>query len=304
MTDIKDINQPSVDIGILGGTGLYDMEGIENLKTVEVKTPFGWPSDAYIMGNLRSKKIAFLSRHGRGHRLSPSEINYRANIYGFKMLGTKRILSVNSVGSLKEEIKPTDIVLPDQFYDKTFRENTFFGKGLVAHIGLAEPVCLELSDYLYKTGKNLGLRIHKKGIYICIQGPHFSTIAESQIYRKWGCDVIGMTSATEAKLCREAEICYASISMVTDYDVWHETEGHVSVEMILDNMKKNVINAKRIIKEAVKAIPESRGKECECQDALKNCIVTDPSKIPVSTRKKLDLIVRKYLKFEQKGEKR
>jgi len=296
MTETENKNLPLADIGLLGGTGLYDMEGIEDLKSVELETPFGKPSDAYVTGVLEGKRIAFLSRHGRGHRLSPSEINYRANIYGFKMLGVDRVISVNSVGSLKEEIKPTDIVFPDQFYDKTFRENTFFGDGLVAHIGFAEPVCPDLSHVLYETGQNLGLRVHKKGTYICIQGPHFSTIAESQIYRKWGCDVIGMTSATEAKLCREAEICYASMSLITDYDVWHETEGHVSVEMILDNMKKNVQNAKNIIKKAVESLPKRGEKKCGCQDALKNCIVTDPGKIPASVRKKLGLIVNKYLK--------
>jgi 5'-methylthioadenosine phosphorylase len=299
MTDTENRNSPSADIGLLGGTGLYDMEGIEDLQSVELDTPFGKPSDAYVTGILEAKKIAFLSRHGRGHRLSPSEINYRANIYGFKMLGVSRIISVNSVGSLKEEIKPTDIVLPDQFYDKTFRENTFFGQGLIAHIGFAEPVCPDLSRVLYRKGKNMGIRVHKKGTYICIQGPHFSTIAESQIYRKWGCDVIGMTSATEAKLCREAEICYASMSLITDYDVWHETEGHVSVEMILDNMKKNVQNAKNIIKRAVKELPEPHELKCECQHALKNCIVTDPGKIPPSTREKLSYIVDKYLNKEK-----
>ncbi|MFO7981447.1 MAG: S-methyl-5'-thioadenosine phosphorylase [Candidatus Aminicenantes bacterium] len=299
MTEIQKTHSPSADIGLLGGTGLYDMEGIGNLKSVEIETPFGQPSDAYVTGILEGKKIAFLSRHGRGHRLGPSEINYRANIYGFKMLGASRIISVNSVGSLKEEIKPTDIVFPDQFYDKTFRENTFFGQGLVAHIGFAEPVCPELSRVLYKTGKSLGIRVHEKGTYICIQGPHFSTIAESQIYRKWGCDVIGMTSATEAKLCREAEICYASMSLITDYDVWHETEGHVSVEMILDNMKKNVQNAKNIIKRAVKELPEPHEFKCECQHALKNCLVTDPGKIPPFIRKKLGLIIHKYLPKEK-----
>ncbi|MFW6123790.1 MAG: S-methyl-5'-thioadenosine phosphorylase [Acidobacteriota bacterium] len=295
MTDTENKNSPSADIGILGGTGLYDMEGIENLRSLELETPFGKPSDTYVTGILEGKKIAFLSRHGRGHRLGPSEINYRANIYGFKMLGVRQVISVNSVGSLKEEIKPTDIVFPDQFYDKTFRKNTFFGEGLVAHIGFADPVCPDLSRVLYKAGKDLGLRVHEKGTYICIQGPHFSTIAESQIYRKWGCDVIGMTSSTEAKLCREAEICYASMSLITDYDVWHETEGHVSVEMILNNMKKNVRNAKALIRSAVKVLSDSQEVKCECRDALKNCIVTDPRRIPPSIRKKLSYIVDKYL---------
>jgi 5'-methylthioadenosine phosphorylase len=295
MADFKNKPIPSADIGILGGTGLYDMEGIKNLKSLSLQTPFGKPSDAYMTGILEGKKIAFLSRHGRGHRLLPSEINYRANIYGFKMLGVSRVISVNSVGSLKEEIKPTDILFPDQFYDRTVRENSFFGNGLAAHIGFAHPVCPDLSNVLYRIGKEMGLRVHDKGIYLCIQGPHFSTISESNIYRKWGCDVIGMTSATEAKLCREAEICYASMSLITDYDVWHESEDSVSVEMILENMRENVNNAKSIIRKAVKILPDGKERKCECQNALKNCIVTDPSKIPPSARKKLGLIIDKYL---------
>jgi len=301
MTDFKREGNPTADFGIIGGTGLYDMKGIEGLKTVELNTPFGRPSDAYITGSLEGKNVAFLSRHGRGHKRLPSEINYRANIYGFKMLGVSRIISVNSVGSLKDEIKPTDIVFPDQFYDKTYRENTFFGEGLAAHIGFAHPVCPDLSGLLYKTGKNLGLRVHDKGTYVCIQGPHFSTIAESHIYRKWNCDVIGMTSATEAKLCREAEICYAAMSLVTDYDVWHESEGPVSVEMILANMEKNVSSAQNIIRSALKAVPEGSESTCECRDALKNCIVTHPDAISPDTQKRLSLLVDKYLKPAEKG---
>jgi len=301
MTDFKPEGYPTADFGILGGTGLYDIKGIKELKTVELNTPFGLPSDAYVTGLLEGKKVAFLSRHGRGHKLLPAEINYRANIYGFKMLGVSRIISVNSVGSLKEEIKPTDIVFPDQFYDKTNRENTFFGEGLAAHIGFAHPVCPDLSNLLYKTGKNLGLRVHDKGTYVCIQGPHFSTIAESHIYRKWNCEVIGMTSATEAKLCREAEICYATMSLITDYDVWHESEAQVSVEMILDNMKKNVHNAQNIIRNALKAIPEGSESTCECRDALRNCIVTHHDAVSPDARKKLSLLVDKYLKSEEKG---
>jgi len=301
MTGFKSDDIPTADFGILGGTGLYDMKGIKELKTVELNTPFGLPSDAYVTGLLEGKKVAFLSRHGRGHKLLPAEINYRANIYGFKMLGVSRIISVNSVGSLKEEIKPTDIVFPDQFYDKTNRENTFFGDGLAAHIGFAHPVCPDLSNLLYKTGKNLGLRVHDKGTYVCIQGPHFSTIAESHIYRKWSCEVIGMTSATEAKLCREAEICYATMSLITDYDVWHESEDQVSVEMILDNMKKNVHNAQNIIRNALKAIPEGSESTCECRDALRNCIVTHHDAVSPAARKKLSLLVDKYLKSEEKG---
>jgi 5'-methylthioadenosine phosphorylase len=300
MTDRKPEGNPTADFGILGGTGLYDMKGIEELRSVELDTPFGRPSDAYMTGSLEGKKVAFLSRHGRGHKLLPSEINYRANIYGFKMLGVSRIISVNSVGSLKEEIEPTDIVFPDQFYDKTFRKNTFFGEGLAAHIGFAHPVCPDLSNLLYKTGKGLGLKVHDRGTYVCIQGPHFSTIAESHIYRMWNCDVIGMTSATEAKLCREAEICYATMSLVTDYDVWHESEAHVSVEMILDNMKKNVNNAQNIIRSTLKTIPEGSKSTCGCRSALRNCIVTHPQAISPDARKKLSLFVDKYLRSTEK----
>lgn len=286
---------PQADIGILGGTGLYEIDGIEKVKEIGLETPFGMPSDHYILGDLEGKRIAFLSRHGRGHRLLPSEINYRANIYGFKMLGVQRLISANSCGSLKEEIKPRDIVFSDQFFDRTHRKNTFFGEGAAAHISFAHPVCGDLSEALYEAGESLGLRVHKGGTYVCIEGPTFSTVAESAIYRSWGCHVIGMTGATEAKLSREAEICYATMNLVTDYDVWHEVEETVSVELILENLRLNIDHAKAIIKKTVAGLPSTRGETCECAGALKNCIVTRPDLIHEAARKKLRYIIEKYL---------
>lgn len=290
-------NLPQAEIGILGGTGLYEIEGIKNIEEVDLKTPFGKTSDAFIIGLLEGKRVAFLSRHGRGHRILPLEINYRANIYGFKMLGVERVISVSSVGSLKNEIRPKDIVLSDQFFDRTRRKSSFFGEGIAAHIGFAQPVCPELSNLLFDVGNKLGLRIHQGGTYICIEGPSFSCKGESNIYRLWGCDVIGMTSATEAKLCREAEICYATMNLVCDYDVWHEAEEPVSIEMILDNMKKNINNAKSIIRKALLALSPQRSSECECADALKKCIVTNPELIPQEMKDKLRFIIKKYIKI-------
>jgi 5'-methylthioadenosine phosphorylase len=287
---------PHVDVGILGGTGLYEIEGIDDIQEVNLETSFGKPSDAYIIGILEGKAIAFLSRHGRGHRILPSEINYRANIYGFKMLGTERIISVNSVGSLKDEIKPRDIVFSDQFFDRTKRKNSFFGEGIAAHVSFAQPVCPRLSRLLYDVARELGLRAHPGGTYICIEGPAFSSIAESNIYRSWGCDVIGMTSATEAKLCREAEMCYATMNLATDYDVWHAEEERVSVELILENLRRNIHNAKAIIKKAVASLSLQRDSLCECNQALRNCIVTNPELIPEEARSKLRFIIEKYLK--------
>jgi 5'-methylthioadenosine phosphorylase len=289
-------NLPTVSIGILGGTGLYEIEGIKDVKECLLETPFGQPSDAYIIGILEGKNIAFLSRHGRGHRFLPSDINFRANIYGFKMLGVERIISVNSCGSLKEEIRPRDIVFSDQFFDRTRRVNTFFGGGIAAHISFAQPVCPELSGELYAAGKKLGLRVHKGGTYICIEGPAFSAKAESAIYRLWGCDVIGMTSATEAKLCREAEICYATMNLVTDYDVWHAEEESVSVELILGNLRLNIEHAKTIIKKAIASLSASRGEGCGCGRALENCLVTQATLIPPEIKKRLHHIIAKYIK--------
>jgi len=286
---------PKVEVGVLGGTGLYEIEGLTEIEEVALETPFGKPSDAYLLGILEGKKIAFLNRHGRGHRFLPFEINYRANIFGFKMLGAERLISVNSVGSLKEEIKPRDIVISDQFFDRTKRLNSFFGEGIAAHIGLATPVCPELSGILFEAGNKLGVRVHKGGTYICIEGPSFSTKAESNIYRLWGCAVIGMTSATEAKLAREAEICYSALNLVTDYDVWHESEEPVSIEIILEVMRENIHNAKAIIKKAIKVLSSETGRKCECSSALKNCIITPSELIPQEVKQRLSLIISKYI---------
>jgi 5'-methylthioadenosine phosphorylase len=288
-------NLPQVEIGLLGGTGLYAIEGIDVIEEVSLDTPFGQPSDSYIIGEQKKKKVAFLSRHGKGHPLTPSDINYRANTYGFKMLGVTRVISTNCVGSLKEDIEPRDIVFADQFFDRTRRKSSFFGEGIAAHVGFAHPVCSELSGLLYEAGVALGIRSRLGGTYICIEGPLFSTKAESEIYRSWGCDVIGMTSVTEAKLCREAEICYSTMNLVTDYDVWHETEETVSIEMILENLRRNIQNAKNIIKKAIKTLPEDRGANCECARALENCIVTHPDHITPELKEKLFPIISKYI---------
>jgi 5'-methylthioadenosine phosphorylase len=286
---------PRASIGILGGTGLYEIDGITDVRETRLQTPFGDPSDAFVVGTLEGKRVAFLSRHGRGHRLLPAEINYRANIYGFKMLGVGRIISVNSVGSLRADVRPRDILLADQFFDRTRRVSTFFGAGLAAHISFGQPVCPELSKAVYDVAVGLGLRAHPSGTYICIDGPAFSSRAESVIYKSWGCDVIGMTAATEAKLAREAEICYATMNLVTDYDVWHAEEEAVSVELILQNLWHNVGNAKSVIKRTVASLGPEQGVGCGCAQALKNTIVTSPNLIPAETRAKLGLLVDKYL---------
>lgn len=295
MVQEKRTDLPQVALGILGGTGLYEMDGLEILEEVFLETPFGKPSDAYIVGDLEGKRVVFISRHGRGHRILPHELNYQANIYGFKMLGVKRLISISAVGSLKEELRPKDIVISDQFFDRTSRRGTFFGDGVAVHVSFDQPVCSEIADVLFRAGEDLGLRIHKGGTYLCMQGPAFSTKAESQIYRKWGCDVIGMTSATEAKLSREAEICYATMSLVTDYDVWHESEEPVTTEMILENLAKNVDNAKRILKGAIQSLPEKVGENCACQRAVENCIVTRKDLIPQEAKDRLKYILEKYL---------
>ncbi len=287
----------AVEIGILGGTGLYEIDGLENIEELKLETPFGLPSDSYIAGDLEGKRVAFLSRHGRGHRLLPAEINYRANIYGFKMLGVERIISVNSVGSLKEEIRPRDIVFSDQFFDRTRRKNTFFGEGIAAHISFAQPVCPGLSKILFEISRDLGLRARLGGTYICIEGPAFSTKAESRLYRSWDCDVIGMTSATEARLSREAEICYVTMNLATDYDVWHASEAQVSVELILENLSLNITHAKTVIKKAVAVIGPQSAQGCDCGRALQGAIVTAPGFMPLATREKLRYIISKYIEI-------
>ncbi len=286
---------PQVDLGILGGTGLYEIDGLKILEEIELVTPFGKPSDAYFIGELEGKKIVFLSRHGRGHRILPYELNYRANIYGFKMLGVERIFSVSAVGSLKEELRPKDMVVPDQFFDRTHRRSTFFGEGIAVHVSLDAPVCPDFSEFLFNVGKELDLSIHQGGTYICIEGPAFSTKAESKIYRQWGCDIIGMTGATEAKLCREAEICYATLSLVTDYDVWHESEEPVTAEIIFENLGQNIKNAKKILKQAIRTLPDHPLEGCGCQRSLENCIVTRPDLIPEKIKDNLKYIIGKYL---------
>ena len=281
-------------IGVIGGSGLYEMEGLTSVREVKIHTPFGEPSDAYITGSLGGTEMVFLPRHGRGHRFLPTEVNYRANIYGMKKLGVDRIISVSAVGSMKEEIEPGHIVIPDQFYDLTkHRKSTFFGDGVVAHVGFADPVCHDLFETLADAGKKAGATVHKGGTYICMEGPQFSTRAESKIYRKWGVDVIGMTNATEAKLAREAEICYATVALSTDYDCWHETEEDVTVEAVIAVLMKNVETAKKIIKEAVTMMPAKKG--CRCSEALKNAIMTKPELIPEKTKKDLELIIGKYI---------
>lgn len=282
-------------IGVIGGSGLYEMEGLTGVREVKIHTPFGEPSDAFITGSLGGIEMGFLPRHGRGHRFLPTEVNYRANIYGMKKLGVDRIISVSAVGSMKEEIEPGHIVIPDQFYDLTkHRKSTFFGEGVVAHVGFADPVCHDLSKTLADAGEKAGATVHKGGTYICMEGPQFSTRAESRIYRKWGVDVIGMTNATEAKLAREAEICYATLALSTDYDCWHETEEDVTVEAVIAVLMKNVETAKKIIKEAVSMMPAKRG--CRCSEALKNAIMTKAELIPEKTKKDLELIIGKYIK--------
>ena len=285
----------NISIGIIGGSGLYEMQGLKDVKHVSLDTPFGAPSDAYVIGTLEGFRVAFLPRHGKGHRLSPSELNFRANIYGFKKLGVEHLISVTAVGSLKESIRPLDIVIPDQFYDCTKkRVSTFFGNGLVAHIAFADPVCPDLAKLIFKGGTQVGASIHRGGTLLCIEGPAFSTRAESNVYRQWGMDIIGMTSLQEAKLAREAEICYAAMAMVTDFDCWHAEESEVNVETVVQNLKKNISFAKKIIQVVVPEISAER--ECICAEALKNAIMTEASAIPPETQKKFEFLVGKYLK--------
>ena len=287
-----------ISIGVIGGSGLYEMDGLTQVKTVKVATPFGIPSDDYLIGTLNNKRVAFLPRHGRGHRLLPTDINYRANIYGMKKLGVERIISVSAVGSMKEEIKPGDIVIPDQFYDHTkHRRSTFFGNGVVAHVGMADPVCAGLCKILIEAGVQVGATIHRSGTYLCMEGPQFSTRAESLTYRKWNVDVIGMTNATEAKLAREAEICYSTIALATDYDCWHHSEEAVTVEAVLAVMKHNIETSKSMIREAVRMVTGFR--DCGCGEALRNTIMTPEKLIPAKTSKYLAPIIGKYMKAKK-----
>ena len=282
------------EIGIIGGSGLYAMPGLTDVREEKVTTPFGDPSDAFVLGELEGRRVAFLARHGRGHRLLPSELNFRANIYAMKMLGVERIFSVSAVGSLKEEHKPTEFVMPDQFIDRTFaRTSTFFGDGIVAHVAFGDPVCATVSKAFQKACEAVGVVGKSGGTYVCMEGPQFSTRAESNLYRSWGADVIGMTNLQEAKLAREAEICYATMAMVTDYDCWFEGHDDVTVDQVVAVMHQNSANAAKVVRSAVAAMPTER--TCACGDALKYAILSDRKAIPAETRQKLALLLDKYI---------
>jgi 5'-methylthioadenosine phosphorylase len=281
------------EIAIIGGSGFYTMPGFEAREEVRLHTPFGDPSDAYVLGQLESRKVAFLARHGRGHRISPSELNFRANIFGLKMLGVERIISISAVGSLKEEHKPLDFLVPDQFFDRTRgRVSTFFTDGVVAHVSFADPVCPQASSVVQRAGLEAGINCKKGGTYLCMEGPAFSTRAESNVYRSWGMDIIGMTILQEAKLAREAEICYAAAAMVTDYDCWHQEHDAVTVDQIIHNLTKNAENACKLVRNAVRSMP--RDRSCKCGSALKHAIITDRAAIPQAAKDRLGLLIAKY----------
>jgi 5'-methylthioadenosine phosphorylase len=290
-------------IGIIGGSGLYQLEGLTKVRWQKVRTPFGAPSDDYCIGRLGAREVVFLPRHGRQHRLLPSELNYRANIYGLKSLGVEWVVSISAVGSMREGIAPLDLVIVDQFYDHTKRRvSSFFGEGIGAHVGMADPVCPDLAGRLYKAAVATGARVHPRGTYICIEGPQFSTKAESEIYRAWGVDVIGMTNMPEAKLAREAELCYATVALATDYDVWHEAEAAVTVEAVIANLLKNVATAKEVIRRVVPEIAPPR--TCACAHALKNAVITPADAFPPATRKRLDLLIGKYFPVKKTAKRR
>jgi len=285
-----------VRIGMIGGSGLYQMPELTNVEEVHVDTPFGSPSDSFIIGTLENERVAFLPRHGRGHRLTPTEVPFRANIYAMKLLGVERILSASAVGSLQEKYAPLDMVIPDQFFDRTrgrVRESTFFGEGIVAHVSFAHPVCGALGDVLEESCRSVDVKAHRGGTYLCMEGPAFSSVAESNVYRSWGMDIIGMTNLQEAKLAREAEICYATLALVTDYDCWHPGHDAVSVETVIEYLNKNVRNAQTIMRETVKRL-RNADRDCRCGTALKNAIFTAPNLWPEATTKKLEAIIEKY----------
>jgi 5'-methylthioadenosine phosphorylase len=291
----------SIQIGIIGGSGLYDMAELTDRREVTVDTPFGPPSGPYVTGTLSGKPVAFLARHGVGHRILPSELNFRANIYGLKTLGVERILSASAVGSLKEEYAPLDLVIPDQFFDRTKgRISTFFGNGLVGHVAFAHPFCHYLSDVAYHAATSAGAKVHKGGTYVCMEGPQFSTLAESRLYRSWGMDIIGMTNLQEAKLAREAEICYATIALVTDYDCWHPDHDSVTIDLIIANLHQNARTAQKVIANAVAALPAagsgSGDRTCACANALATALVTRAEDVPEKTRRDLAPIIGRYIK--------
>jgi 5'-methylthioadenosine phosphorylase len=282
------------EIGIIGGSGLYDMAELTDREDVSLQTPFGPPSGTYVLATLRGRRVAFLARHGVGHRISPSELNFRANIYGMKTLGVSAILSASAVGSLREELAPLDIVIPDQFYDRTRgRISTFFGRGLVAHVAFAHPICRVLAGVAGDAGTAVGARVHRGGTYVCMEGPQFSTLAESRLYRSWGMDIIGMTNLQEAKLAREAEICYATIALVTDYDSWHPDHDAVTVDMVIATLLQNAKTAQQLIADAVARVPAARA--CACGSALQSAIITRPDAIPEDVKRELAPIIGKYM---------
>ena len=283
-----------VHVGIIGGSGLYSMSGLTSAREVWMETPFGEPSDAIVTGTLEGKRVAFLARHARGHRILPGEINYRANIYAMKVLGVDRIISVSAVGSLRESLHPLEFLIPDQFLDRTRqRISTFFGNGLVGHVGFDKPTCGQLSAHLAEACDRAGVMAHRSGTYICMEGPQFSTLAESQTYRQLRFDVIGMTNVTEAKLAREAEICYATVAMITDYDCWHPEHASVTVKQVVDNLNRNTENVQKVIREAVRTLPAERA--CKCGSALAHALLTDPKLVPAATKKRLAPIIGKYM---------
>jgi 5'-methylthioadenosine phosphorylase len=280
-------------VGIIGGSGLYELEGLTDVVWRRVRTPFGAPSDAYCRGRLDDRPVIFLARHGRGHRLMPSELNFRANVWGFKALGAEWVVSVSAVGSMREAIRPLDLVIPDQFFDATKRRvSSFFGEGVVAHVGMADPVCPDLATALEKAARQTGATVHRGGTYICIEGPQFSTKAESRVYRSWGMDVIGMTNMPEAKLAREAELCYATLALVTDYDVWHDTHVAVSVEAVIRTLMQNVSTAKDVLRRLIPSVGPPRA--CACPRLLENAVITNPQAFPPATRRRLDLLLGRY----------
>jgi 5'-methylthioadenosine phosphorylase len=287
-------NENKAAIGIIGGSGLYSMSGLTETREIRVKTPFGDPSDAIVLGMLEGKRVAFLARHGRGHRILPGDINYRANIYAMKLLGAERIISVSAVGSLQEDLRPGEFLVPDQFYDRTkHRVSTFFGEGLVAHVAFAHPVCGQLAGVLSDSCVHEAVKVHRRGTYICMEGPQFSTLAEAHVHRQWRFEVIGMTNVTEAKLAREAEICYATIAMITDYDCWHPEHESVTASQIIATLNQNAENAQRVLRSAVRTLPAARS--CKCGSALQHALVTDLKLVPAATKKRLAAILKPYL---------
>lgn len=282
------------EIGVIGGSGLYSMSGLTDAREVRVKTPFGNPSDAFVVGTVEGKRVAFLARHGRGHRILPTELNFRANIYAMKLLGVQRIISVSAVGSLQEDLRPGEFLVPDQFFDRTKgRVSTFFGNGIVAHVTFDKPTCSQLSGVLSDACVSSGVPVHRKGTYVCMEGPQFSTLAEAHYHRAMKFDVIGMTNVTEAKLAREAEICYSTIAMITDYDCWHPEHDSVTVATIIATLNQNATNAQNVLREAIKTLPADR--TCKCGVALKHAIITDPKVVPAKTKRVLSAIIGKYI---------